>query len=160
MTRLAIACLLLLVASASAAVPHFADPDVRARYQSLIAQLRCVICLNQSIASSSAPLARQMRRLVADKIHAGYSNAEIKHILVERYGTFVLYEPPFAPSTWLLWLGPGLLLLMALGIAGFMLRRSRRFGREPPPVDPRRLARILEADEEPITKDRSDEAHR
>lgn len=145
--RLLLASLLLLAAGASTAMPQFEDPQVRARYQALIAELRCVICLNQSIGSSSAPLARQMRRLVAGKIHAGYSNAEIKDILVERYGTFVLYEPPFSPATWLLWLGPAGLLLAGLIIAAVMLRRSRRPGDEPAPVDRQRLARVLERDD-------------
>lgn len=147
--RLVVACLLVCVAGTCVAVPQFSNPDVRARYQSLISQLRCVICMNESIAISTAPLARQMRQMVADKIHAGYSNGQIKQILVERYGTFVLYDPPFMPATWLLWLGPSILLLLALGVAGLMIRRSRKWGQEPEPVDERRLARILdESDDE------------
>lgn len=147
MMRVSVTCLLLLVAGSAVAVPHFENPDTRARYQSLIAELRCVICLNQSIASSSAPLAREMRKMVADKMHAGYSNEQIKNILVERYGTFVLYQPPFTPSTWLLWLGPAALLLVGLCIAFLMIRRSRRTGRETVVVDHERLARILEQDD-------------
>lgn len=147
--RIAVACLLLCAAGTCAAVPQFSNPDVRARYQSLISQLRCVICMNESIATSTAPLARQMRQMVADKIHAGYSNTQIKHVLVQRYGTFVLYKPPFVPTTWLLWLGPAVLLLLALCVAGLMIHRSRKLGKEPEPVDTQRLARILdEGDDE------------
>src|SRR5699024_3652251 len=96
---LAGAVLLLFTATCMAAVVHFDSPELSARYQSLTKELRCVICQNQSIASSTAPLARDMRQLVAERIRAGDSNAEIKKILVNRYGTFVLYDPPFNRST-------------------------------------------------------------
>src|SRR5699024_6277655 len=117
---------LLTVATICVAAPRFENPERRVRYQNLTEELRCVICLNQSIASSTAPLARDMRQLVAEHLRAGDSDAEIKGILVERYGTFVLYDPPFAPTTWLLWLGPAALLLLGLLIAAVMLARSRR----------------------------------
>lgn len=145
--RIVYAVVLLLVAGMCAAgVPHFDDADTRARYQSLTAELRCVICLNQSIATSTAPLALDMRQLVADKIRAGYTNAEIKDFLVARYGTFVLYEPPFSPATWLLWLGPGVLLLLGLTLAVVLIRRSRHGRSAPAHVDHERVARIVDED--------------
>lgn len=147
MMRVLVTCLLLLFASTSAAIPHFKDPDVSARYQALTEQIRCVICLNQSIASSTAPLALQMRQLVADKIRAGYSNQQIKDLLVERYGTFVLYDPPFSPRTWLLWLGPGVLLLLGLCLAAVLIRRGRKTREAPLEVDHERLARLLDEED-------------
>lgn len=145
-------CLLiaLLLAAGSvyaAEVPHFKDPELSARYQSLTEELRCVICLNQSIASSTAPLARDMRQLVAQRIRAGDTNAEIKQILVNRYGTFVLYDPPFVPKTWALWLGPVVLLLIGLLVAAVLLWRSRRMGTQPVAVDRRRLEQVLRESE-------------
>lgn len=147
MRHIWIGCLLFLVASACWAVPQFEDPAVRARYQALTEQLRCVICLNQSIASSTAPLALDMRRLVAERIRAGDSNAEIKKILVNRYGTFVLYKPPFNPRTWVLWLGPAVLLLIGLLVAAALIARSRRAKSEPVAVNQQRLHEILRESE-------------
>lgn len=143
MRWLLVALLLAATSAYGAAVPQFDDPALSARYQSLTEELRCVICLNQSIASSTAPLALDMRRLVAERIRAGDSNAEIKKILVNRYGTFVLYEPPFVPETWALWLGPAALLLVGLLIGGALLLRSRKLKAEPVAVDQERLQQLL-----------------
>lgn len=150
MRRILITCLLLLVScnvgaivSDNMTVPHFDDPAVRARYQALTEQLRCVICLNQTIASSTAPLALDMRIMVAQKIRAGYSDDQIKDILVDRYGTFVLYKPPFSMTTWILWLGPVALLACGLLIALVVLRRRRRIIVEPVHLDRERLAQVL-----------------
>lgn len=154
MMRILMTCLLLLVTANAGAivtdtttVPHFDDPAVRARYQGLTEQLRCVICLNQTIASSTAPLALDMRIMVAKKIRAGYSDAEIKAILVDRYGTFVLYKPPFSMATWALWLGPPVLLLLGLLIAVVLIRRQRSAAVEPIHLDQERLARVLAEDD-------------
>lgn len=141
--RMLATAVLLLVASAGQAAAQFQNPELRARYQALTAELRCVICLNESIASSGAPLAEDMRQLVARQIRAGRSDEQIKQYLVERYGTFVLYEPPFSPATWLLWLGPAALLLVGLTVAAAMLRRKRRPA-VAPEVDRERLARVLD----------------
>lgn len=141
--RVLVTLVLLLAVAASAAAPQFEDSELRARYQALTSELRCVICLNESIASSSAPLAMDMRQLVARQIRAGRSDEQIKRYLVERYGTFVLYDPPFSPATWLLWLGPAALLLVGLAIALVMLRRGRR-AFPAAAVDRERLARVLD----------------
>src|SRR5699024_8517338 len=129
MMRILLTCLLLLISAHAGAivtdnttVPHFDDPAVRARYQALTEQLRCVICLNQTIASSTAPLALDMRIMVAEKIRAGYSDEQIKAILVDRYGTFVLYKPPFSMATWSLWLYPVPLLYYCLWFAMVVMR--------------------------------------
>lgn len=135
---------LVTLSSAAATVPHFDNPQLSARYQALTKELRCVICLNQSIASSTVPLARDMRQLVAKRMHAGDTDAEIKQILVSRYGTFVLYDPPFSPATWILWLGPLVLLLFGLLIAALLIMRSRRRRDTPVVVDRGRLDQILQ----------------
>jgi len=92
-----------------------ADPALEARAQAVSKELRCVVCQNQSIDDSSAPLARDMRLLVRERIAAGDSDAQARTYLVERYGNFVLLKPPFQANTILLWLGPLLILLVAAG---------------------------------------------
>jgi cytochrome c-type biogenesis protein CcmH len=86
-------------------------------------ELRCLVCQNQTIADSSAPLAEDLRNQVREKMRQGASDSEIINFMVERYGDFVLYRPPVKATTLLLWFGP--LLLLATG-AAVMLRRVRR----------------------------------
>lgn len=92
------------------------DPKLEARAEALSAQLRCMVCQNESIDESDAPLAHDIRVLVRQKILAGDSDAEIRAFLVARYGDFILLKPPFKPETFLLWTAP-LLLLLAGGVA-------------------------------------------
>ncbi len=101
-------------------------PDRTARYQALIAELRCLVCQNQTIAESNAPLAADLREQVRAQIEAGRSDEEIIEFLTARYGDFVLYRPPFKQSTWLLWLGPFAVLLVAGAVVFVFVRRSRR----------------------------------
>jgi cytochrome c-type biogenesis protein CcmH len=104
----------------------FDDPAQQQRYERMIRELRCLVCQNQSIADSNATLASDLRREVRDMIEAGRSDTEIRTFMTERYGDFVLYDPPVAPRTWLLWLAPALLLLGGIGVAGrVVLRRAR-----------------------------------
>lgn len=105
--------LLLVAAPAPAIEPfeEFSDPAKQARYERLIREIRCLVCQNEPIADSNAPLAADLRREVRERIDGGASDREIINFLTARYGDFVLYRPPFTPRTWLLWLAPGLLLL-------------------------------------------------
>jgi cytochrome c-type biogenesis protein CcmH len=104
----------------------FPDAQLQARYEALIHELRCVQCQNQSIADSPVGLASDLRREVRELIANGRSDADIKRFLTDRYGDFVLYDPPLTPRTYLLWGAPVLLLLLTLGVAGrVILRRSR-----------------------------------
>lgn len=97
----------------------------RDRYYDLTQQFRCVVCQNRSIADSDAPLAGDLRGLVARQIAAGKSNTQIKTYLVSRYGDWILYNPPFQWSTLLLWLGPFVLLAFGLWlIAVLVMRRT------------------------------------
>ncbi len=100
------------------------DPALEARARDLSAELRCLVCQNQSIDDSDAPLARDLRLLVRERLQAGDSDAAIRDFVVARYGEFVLLRPPFAAHTLLLWLAPA--LLGAAGLFGvWRLARSR-----------------------------------
>lgn len=114
--RLLVACLLVgLSCSAGAIKPmSFNHPAKEARYEALLHELRCLVCQNQSLATSNAELAADMRSVVYRKIMAGKSNAQIKQFLVSRYGEFVLYQPPLSIKTWLLWFGPPVLVIVGL----------------------------------------------
>lgn len=90
------------------------DPKLEARARALSAELRCVVCQNQSIDDSDAPLAKDLRRLVRERLVAGDSDAGVKDYLVARYGTFVLLKPPVNQRTILLWILPFLLTVVAL----------------------------------------------
>ncbi|HWU67967.1 MAG TPA: cytochrome c-type biogenesis protein [Stenotrophobium sp.] len=102
------------------------NPAQEARYQALTRELRCMVCMNESIADSTAALANDMRMQVRKQIIAGRSDAQILKYLTDRYGDFVLYNPPFKRLTLLLWLGPLLLVLLALALALAFVRRSHR----------------------------------
>lgn len=127
------ATLLLGCTTAGAIAPmDFDSPEQRERFQALTEELRCLVCQNQSLADSDADLAQDMRAEVLKLMKAGHSDDEIRAFLVERYGDFVLYDPPVAPGTWLLWFGPGLLVL--IGITALLVAIRRR-GRPAPTED-------------------------
>ena len=105
------------------AVPMADDAAVEQRLVAIADELRCLVCQNESLAGSRAPLAMDLRREIRKLIQAGKTDAEILEFLVARYGDFVRYRPPFRPSTWLLWTGP--FLFMVLGI-GVLVRTVRR----------------------------------
>ena len=102
------------LARAGEAEPLAEDPVVEARLVDISQELRCLVCQNESLASSRAELADDLRREVRDLIRQGKSDADIKTFLVSRYGDFVLYRPEVKPLTWVLWFGPFVLLLMGL----------------------------------------------
>ena len=108
---------------------QFNDAAEEARFHKLTAELRCVMCQNQSLADSNAQIARDMRREVLSLMREGHDDAQIKHFLVERYGEFVLYRPEVASNTWILWFGP-LLLLLAGGVwvGRIVARRAKQPG--------------------------------
>jgi len=106
------------------------------RFHALVSELRCVQCQNQSLADSNAQIAQDLRREVLGLMQQGRSDGEIKAFLVERYGEFVLYRPPFAAHTWLLWLAPALLILIGgLIITRIVRRRARALDESDPGHD-------------------------
>lgn len=100
-----------------------ADPDQQALYERLTTEVRCLVCQNQTIADSNAPLAADLRREIREKVANGQSEAEIKIFLTDRYGDFVLYRPRFGGPSLLLWLAPGLLLLIGMVVLWKIIRR-------------------------------------
>jgi cytochrome c-type biogenesis protein CcmH len=127
-----IVCLLLVASMAGAidAEPPLADPAQQARYERLARELRCLVCQNETIADSSAPLAADLRRELRRMILAGQSDDQVREFLTARYGDFVLYRPPVSGRTWILWAAPGLLLLVAVGVAGLVIARKARAARK------------------------------
>ncbi len=142
--RLVIAVLLLwltALGSAFAVEPseRLADPALEARARAISQELRCLVCQNESIDESSAPLAHDLRLLVRKRLVAGDSDRQVLNYIVVRYGVFVLLDPPFEPLTWVLWLGPPVLVL---GAGALLLLRSRRRRWDPPPqLSPEECAR-------------------
>jgi cytochrome c-type biogenesis protein CcmH len=127
---LAVALLLASVGAAAIDPMPFTDAAEEARFRALAAELRCVMCQNQSLADSNAMIAQDLRREVFDLMRQGKSDEEIKSFLTERYTEFVLYRPRVEPRTWLIWFGPAALLL-AGAIAVIVIVRKRG-GPKPP----------------------------
>jgi cytochrome c-type biogenesis protein CcmH len=115
------------------------------RIRQLEEKLRCLVCQNQSLADSNAELAGDLRKQVRDQVAAGRSDDEIIGYLVQRYGDFVLYEPPFKATTALLWVGPFLLLAAGAGFLVLAVRRRRNAPEERAlgPDDKRLVERVL-----------------
>ena len=129
------------LANAGEASPMAEDPVVEARLVHISQELRCMVCQNESLSSSRAELADDLRREVRDLIRANKSDQEIKDFLVSRYGDFVLYRPEVKPLTWVLWFGPFVVLLMA---AIFLLAylRQRRLAVHPQALSDADRARV------------------
>lgn len=138
--------------SAAAVEPDevLADPALEARARALSEELRCMVCQNQSIDDSNAPLARDLRILLRERIAAGDSDGEVVDFLVARYGEFILLKPRFSGQTALLWIAAPATLIIG-GIVAVFLFRRRRPATDAKPLDEaekRRLAAILETDRE------------
>jgi cytochrome c-type biogenesis protein CcmH len=145
LTRGRIACgfvaiLFLLIASVPsfAVLPHerLADPALEERARALSAELRCMVCQNQSIDDSDAPLAADLRVLLRERIMAGDSDAEVIDFLVARYGEFILLKPRFAWHTLILWAAPLAIFALAVLVAAYGYRRRHNVAAsEPAPLD-------------------------
>jgi cytochrome c-type biogenesis protein CcmH len=152
--RLVILILLLGAAPARAVEPDeiLADPKLEGRARAISAELRCLVCQNQSIDDSNAPLARDLRLLVRERLKAGDNDDAVKRFVVDRYGKFVLLKPPFDPQTALLWLTPFLVLATAGLVIVGRLRQGRSWaptpGRPLTHEEERRLRALLETEEE------------
>lgn len=118
------------------------DPRVEARLKTIAHELRCLVCQNQTIADSDAPLAVDLRKQVRVMIRDGKSDDEIRGYMVDRYGDFVLYKPPFNAVTAILWVGPGLLIVGGFAGLALMIRRRREAAVAAPPPDAARQREI------------------
>jgi cytochrome c-type biogenesis protein CcmH len=127
------------------------DPALEARARAIGQELRCLVCRNQSIDDSDADLAHDLRVLVRQRLTEGDTDQQVIDYIVSRYGDFVLLKPPFKYDTYLLWFGPGLILLAGLwGLGRYLRRQAGMTG--PPPLsadEEGRLAQILEERAEP-----------
>ena len=138
MKRVLLAMLFFLSSFAATAMEpmDYRDAAEEQRFRALTEQLRCVMCQNQSLADSNALIAHDLRQQILALMRAGKSDDEIKQYLVARYTDFVLYQPEVKPMTWLLWFGPGLLLVAGVAVV-FVIVRKRSSGAPivPPPDD-------------------------
>ncbi len=126
MKRLAVAlAAFCCIAAAGDPAARLTDAAQEARARSLMAEVRCVVCQNESIAESQAPLAADMRRLVRVQVEQGRSDAEIKTYLVRRYGDFVLLRPRLTSETIVLWAAPVIAIVAGLLLCVYMLRNQR-----------------------------------
>ena len=111
-------------AFAKDAAPLADDPITEQRLISISEEMRCLVCQNESLAGSRSDLANDLRREIRVLIKEGKSDDQIRSFMVERYGDFVLYRPPVKPVTWLLWIGP--FVILGLGVAGLLMYLRRR----------------------------------
>ena len=130
LSRLVLVCGLIVALQTTSALGFendepLSDPELELRAVTLAKELRCLVCQNQSIMESDAPLARDLRLVVRERVAAGDTDVEIKDFVTERYGDFVLLRPPLKPKTWILWFGPAILVGGALlGLVLFWRRRT------------------------------------
>ena len=127
MNRLLVACAVLLLANFAIAIDTgkaFDDPELQARYEKLISEVRCLQCQNQSIKDSNVLLASDLRREIRRMIGEGKSDSDVADFLVERYGEFALYRPRTRGKTLILWLAPFMLIVLG-GIAIYRIVRHR-----------------------------------
>ena len=152
--RTFIAALLLAFSGAAMAqADEIANPDpaVEARLKNLGEELRCLVCQNQTIADSNAPLALDLRNQIRTQVKQGKSDDEIRAYMTQRYGDFVLYKPPFKATTAVLWVGPFALVGVGALVFLFVVRRRKPAPAQAPVAPQRReeIAALLEATEDP-----------
>lgn len=146
--RFLLTLLLLTTFAARAVEPgeRLADPVLEARARTISAELRCLVCQNESIDGSGADLAHDIRIFVRERLMVGDTNASAIHAVVSRYGTFVLLQPPVEPATYVLWYGPPLLAVVSLVGAVRWLRRRQPVPSEATPLtaeESRRMVRLM-----------------
>lgn len=141
---LALAIALALAGPALAVEPDevLDDPVLEQRARDLSGQVRCVVCASEAIDSSQATIARDLRILIRERLVEGDTDAEVLDYLVARYGDYVLFRPPWGPSTYALWLGP--FALLGAGAVGIALTMRRRPVEAPAPLSPEEEAELAE----------------
>ena len=124
---LAVIAAILCMAAAADPAERLANPDQEARARHIFAQVRCLVCQNESIDDSQADLAGDLRKLVRDQIESGRTDDQVRDYLISRYGEFVLLKPAFSLGNLVLWLSPVMVLLFGLGL---MILHQRRGGQD------------------------------
>jgi len=134
--------LLLIVSAQVFAVDYhqLPNPEQQKAYETIISELRCLVCQNQTIADSNAELAADLRRQVYEMLQQGKSKDEIVKFMTDRYGDFVLYNPPLKTKTALLWLGPVAFLITGIVMISWVIHRKKKA--EPAPIDKDKQERI------------------
>lgn len=127
--RLFFFIVMMLISSLTLAYPDGASTSIsevqEQRYKTMLSELRCLVCQNQSLADSNAPLAQDLKKEVYDQIKSGKTDEEIKTYLVSRYGEYILFKPNLTKTTFVLWLGPVIFLVGAFVILGLSIRRQK-----------------------------------
>ena len=130
LSRAGLAAVVLVLMAVTAAAVDTEAPlqtaEQQSLYRKLLEEVRCMVCQNQNLRDSDAPLARDMRRELRRMVEGGASEADVKQFLLDRYGDFALYRPRLAPNTLLLWIGPGVIVVLALGAIALVIRRRMR----------------------------------
>lgn len=127
--KILVLLLLFITSSVTAAtidIYQFKTPQQQARFDGLTQEFRCLVCQNEALADSTAPLAQDLRKQIAGLVQQGVSDQDIKHFLVQRYGNFVLFSPPLEAATWLLWCGPFVLLLVGFGAIIYFVKGKNK----------------------------------
>jgi cytochrome c-type biogenesis protein CcmH len=141
-------CFLTSLALAKEAKPLSNDPELEKRVMALSEKLRCLVCQNETLAGSRADLAEDLRNQIREQMKAGKSDQEIINYLTNRYGKFILYDPPVDPTTYLLWFGPFVLLVAGLLLLfRYVKQRSVLIAESPLSAEERRRAEALLAAE-------------
>lgn len=147
-----LALLLLMIGSTAYAgieTHNFDDSNKEGLYKELVSELRCLVCQNQNLADSNAKLAIDLRQQTYKMVQAGASKTDVIDYMVQRYGDFVLYRPPFQSSTLLLWLGPFIILALALlGLLKYIRGRNQATDPEISKEDLERAKRLLGEDQD------------
>lgn len=134
----------LVQARADIEYRDFKQPEQEQAYQSLINELRCLVCQNQTIADSNADLAKDLRRQVYEMLQQGKSRQDVVNFMTERYGDFVMYKPAFKLKTFLLWLGPVLFLFVGLAVVWTLRAKGASADKELSSAEREKLKKILE----------------
>lgn len=137
--------LLTALVLANEAKPVAANPALEKHVMAIAEELRCLVCQNETIAASTAPLAVDLKKQVREMLERGTSDKDILDYMVQRYGDFVLYRPPVKGTTWLLWFGPFVLLIGGIIFLGLKLRRGRPHVDALPQAQMQRAADLLRA---------------
>lgn len=116
----------LLAHAASQDIYQFSSKTQQQNFDELTQEFRCLVCQNESLADSNASLASDLRKQIADLIRQGNSKQQIKEYLVQRYGQFILFKPPFEASTYLLWLGPFILLIVSIVVLLYSIKKHKQ----------------------------------